>query len=101
MIRSRPFLSGPMKLSRDPVPSAEAASVQAQINRATIKAWRHFLTTNPNSEGCLCFMTKHSYKMLAHNQDQITVIFNVVLFDLRTAKAQCFVRVASSFGPST
>jgi hypothetical protein len=90
-----------MKLSRDPVPSAKAASVQAQINRATIKAWRHFLTTNPNPEGCLCFMTQHDYKMLVRNQEKITFILNVIQFNPRIAQALFFGRAVSSSGPST
>jgi hypothetical protein len=100
-IRLRPFLSGPMKLSRDPVPSAKAASVQAQINRATIKAWRHFLTTNPNPEGRLCFITEHDYKMLVKNQEKITFILNVILFGSQIAQAQFLGKAASSSGPST
>jgi hypothetical protein len=44
MMRLRPFLSGPTKLSKEPVPSAKAASAHGQINRAKIKAFRQLLT---------------------------------------------------------
>src|SRR6201985_3236161 len=64
MMRLRPFLSGPMKLSKDPVPSAKAASAQKQISRATSNAFRHFRTSDDWREENLLFITKCFYVIL-------------------------------------
>src|ERR1700674_26649 len=64
MMRFRPFLSGPIKLSKDPVPSAKAASTHPQTNRATTKALRHPITADDCLEGSLCFITQHNYNEL-------------------------------------
>jgi|SRR5580700_4228486 hypothetical protein len=66
IMRLRPFLSGPTKLSKEPVPSAKAASAYAQVSRATIKAFRQLLTTHHRREGNLCFITKQFYNMYAN-----------------------------------
>jgi hypothetical protein len=60
-IRSSPFLRGSMKLSKDPVPSAKAASADEQINKVVIKALRHLPTIDNCLEGNLRFTTKHFY----------------------------------------
>jgi hypothetical protein len=64
MMRLRPFLSGPMKLSKDPVPSAKAASAQQQSSRTTVSAFRHFGTSHDCREEDLLFITKDFYVIL-------------------------------------
>src|SRR5580693_10559390 len=64
MLRLRPFLSGPMKLSKDPVPSAKAASAQQQSSRTTTNACRHFWTSHDCREENLLLITNYFYVML-------------------------------------
>jgi hypothetical protein len=64
MMRLRPFLSGPMKLSKDPVPSAKAASAQQQSSRATTNAFRHFGTSHDWREEIRLFITQYLYVIL-------------------------------------
>src|SRR4029077_11621259 len=61
MMRLRPFLSGPMKLSKDPVPSAKAASVQQQSSRATPNVFRHFGASHDWREEIRLFITQYLY----------------------------------------
>src|SRR5580698_4161528 len=63
MIRLRPFLSGPMKLSREPVPSAKAAFAQEQISKVTTKAFRHLPTKHHRLEITLRFISELFYIM--------------------------------------
>src|ERR1700733_11528004 len=82
MMRLRPFLSGPMKLSKDPVPSAKAAFAQQQSSRATTNAFRHFGRSHDWREEIRLFITQYLYVISIDQQDKITFIY-YVLFNER------------------
>src|ERR1700733_7734188 len=64
MMRLSPFLRGPMKLSKDPVPSAKATSADEQTSSATVNTFRHLRRRNNCLEGNRKFITKHLCNML-------------------------------------
>jgi hypothetical protein len=76
-----------MKLSKDPVPSAKAASAQQQSSRATTNAFRHFGTSHDWREENLFFITNYFYVILIRPARQKYVYFLCFFDAVRCAKS--------------